>query len=146
MHKQVRVRFGERSALVDVELAPLIEALWKRGIGTILSCQENRPGWVWIAFETVADAEAFLNLVTQYEEDCDSLYNRIRHGWDRNNRPVEGFWEYNVHPSDLSVEQWENSDGCLDEKPTGPVEFCFSLSVRFPVSDLQTVLNRVRGD
>jgi hypothetical protein len=62
-HKQTRVAWQGREAEVDEELAPLILALWKAGIDTLLSCQENRPGVAWICFPTARDAKNLLDAV-----------------------------------------------------------------------------------
>src|SRR5262245_30555937 len=79
IHRQVPVAWQGREEEVDEELAPLLLALWKAGIDTCNSCQENRPGVVWIEFPTSLDAQAFLNLVAQYpsEDEAGTLYGRI---------------------------------------------------------------------
>ena len=45
---------------VDVEIVPLIELIWSRGIHTLLSCQDQ-DGLVWVEFPG-PDAEQFVNL------------------------------------------------------------------------------------
>ena len=65
---------------IDVEIAPLIELLWDLNIDTMNSCQNNH-GRVWLEFASPPDAEMFLNTVATYEDDIDSLYNRIRGAW-----------------------------------------------------------------
>jgi hypothetical protein len=37
---------------VDEGLAPLLKAIWDLGIMTCNSCQENKPGIMWIEFLT----------------------------------------------------------------------------------------------
>src|SRR5262245_12701217 len=66
VHKQVPIQWGIRRAEVDEGLAPLILALWRAGIDTVNSCQENRPGVVWVEFASTFDAERFLSLVACY--------------------------------------------------------------------------------
>lgn len=39
LHKQVRIRHGEREADVDEKIAPLITELWRAGINAAMSCQ-----------------------------------------------------------------------------------------------------------
>ena len=70
-HKQVAIEWRGRRAEVDEEMAPLILALWRAGISTTLSCQENRPGIAWIAFATPEDARRFLNRVAVYPDAAD---------------------------------------------------------------------------
>ena len=48
---------------IDVEIAPLIEALWRENINTCNSCQENSPGIIWIQFESMEDLKRFLTKV-----------------------------------------------------------------------------------
>jgi hypothetical protein len=48
---------------IDVDIAPLLERLWARGVETVQSCQESMPGMVWIAFEAPEHAMAFLEAV-----------------------------------------------------------------------------------
>jgi hypothetical protein len=152
-HKQVTVAWGGRRAEVDEELAPLILALWKADIDTWNSCQENRPGIVWIQFPTTDDARRFLNRVAEYPPDSDR---------DRaNDRPGEGDgpfpealydrvvgcgsdedWEYDTLLDNEAVEV-EVVDDERIERRTGPADFYFSVSVRFPRTDLPVVLRRV---
>lgn len=78
-HAAVAVQVGERREEIDEAIAPLIEALWRAGIPTLMSCQETKPGTAWIEFEDLKHLRQFLNLVAQYEEGDDSLYDRISH-------------------------------------------------------------------
>lgn len=145
-HPTVLLRIGEQEAEIDVEIAPLIEQIWTAGIETTNSCQENQPGMAWIEFLTAIDAADFLNAVAgEYSNEFDSLYNRIAHGWEPlASRPV-GWCEYSLHPWDASVEQkWVNEDE-IDEAPTGPPEFVFSVSVRFPRTDIPLLIERMRA-
>jgi hypothetical protein len=69
---------------VDVDIAPLLELLWRRGVETVQSCQESMPGMVWIAFAAPEHAMAFLESVGLDEQavaeadfdDYDSLVVR----------------------------------------------------------------------
>ncbi len=42
-HKQVRLRVGSMSALVDEKVAPLLRVIWKQGLWTWTSCQHDGP-------------------------------------------------------------------------------------------------------
>jgi hypothetical protein len=124
---------------VDEELAPLILALWKRGIDTCLSCQENRPGVAWIMFPTAEDAKKFLNAVAVYPEDEDrgqNLYDRIVGVADGGN------WDYSVSVDDWAV-KYDEVDGHLEEACTGPADFEFGLSIRFPTTDIPLLLKQL---
>ena len=145
-HKMVRVQVGSREADIDEEIAPLIEEIWRADLGTVNSCQDNPPGIVWIEFEIAFQAAEFLDIVAgPYSEEFDSLYNRIRLMWERTTGPVEGAWQYDIRPSDMSVDMCVVDDEYIEEKPTGPPEFVFEVSIRFPRSDLPILLERLRA-
>lgn len=140
-HPTVEVSVGEWSEQIDVEIAPLIEQIWRSGIETTNSCQENPTGRVWIEFLTAFDAADFLDAVVGgFSQNPNSMYARIRQDSEEKER-----WEYSVHPRDASLEQVWLSDDEMQEVPTGPPEFVFSHSIRFPKSDLPLVIERMRG-
>ena len=143
-HKTVFVRWEDEEAWIDEEIAPLIRELWKAGFTTLNSCQENRPGWVWIQFLHASDAETFLNIVARYEKGVHTFYNRIRQEWTTIAGELEGEWEYDVHPMDMAVEEMLVGDDCIKESCTGPSDFIFTFSIRFPKTDLPLILRRVR--
>src|SRR4051812_11598389 len=58
---------------IDVDIAPLIEALWQLGVRTVESCQESQPGFVWIAFANAADALDFLRAVDLTDDALDGV-------------------------------------------------------------------------
>lgn len=136
-HRQVRVTVGGIVADVDEELAPLIEQLWKAGIATSLSCQENRPGIAWIMFPLVGDLSRFLDIVAEYDPEDASLYRRISLASDD-----EGCWEYDVLPEDDALHE-EFLNGGVEEWHEGEACFYFNVSVRFPRTDLPTLLQRL---
>ena len=76
-HRMIPVHYGRFSALIDEGIAPLIRELWKARIVTLMSCEENRPGWMWIEFVHAGAAEHFVSIVARYETGIESLYNRI---------------------------------------------------------------------
>jgi hypothetical protein len=145
-HKTVTVRVGPWEAAMDELIAPLIEELWKAGIETTNSCQENQPGITWIAFATAADAVEFLNIVAEYEEELDILYNRMCHDWDRESAPLSApYWEYEVHPVDLALcRVLDPVEEAIDEWHTGCPDFGFTLSIRFPLCDLPVLTARMQ--
>lgn len=141
-HRTVNVRVGDMQAEIDEEIAPLIRELWKAGIDTSNSCQETRPGIVWIEFATAEDAARFLNVVAEYEEGAEGLYARITGRWggcEHSSPP----WEYDALPEDLGLVEAFLDDDEIDEWHEGEVEFRFSMSVRFPRSDFPAVLARM---
>jgi hypothetical protein len=83
LHPQTTIRHEWREAEVDVEIAPLILALWRLGLDTVNSCQNNH-GRVWIEFGSVEDGECFLDTILSYDTDMFGLYNRAKPRW----RPI----------------------------------------------------------
>lgn len=142
-HKTVLVKWDGYEAKIDGGIAPLIKEIWKAGIFTFNCCEENRPGIIWIEFASAPDAEAFMNIVARYEDDLDSLYNRIRQEWSRADGLIPGAWEYHVLPTDYSVNQ-RFDDDTIEESCIGPSNFIFSMSVRFPKGDYPILLQRMR--
>jgi len=69
-HETVLVSVGDRSAQIDVELAGIIQSLWRLGINTRGCCQNesetlSRPMSIhrgYIGFELVEDLQRFLEL------------------------------------------------------------------------------------
>jgi hypothetical protein len=138
-HPTVKVKVGRKQADIDAKIAPLIRELWKADIDTIMSCQDSPPGWVWIEFGECADCERFLSLVAEFDDDPDSLYNRIRQ--ELVSDEEEDFWQYRVSFFDLAVDVDEDGHEVPGESPV----FHGFASVRFPHRDLPTVLKRLRS-
>jgi hypothetical protein len=145
-HKQVHLQWNDWESDVDEGIAPLILELWKAGILTSLSCEENRRELMWIMFPDAFCAQDFLNIVAKYEEDSESLYQRIKNGWTRHRKDdAPGTWEYDVGIDDYSVELIvDDEENIAEEVCTGPADFVFGLSVRFPKTDYPVLLERMR--
>ena len=70
-HETTTVTVGERSAQIDVELAGIIESLWKLGINTRACCQDQSAGLKrhvaeprgYILFQFTGDLQRFLELL-----------------------------------------------------------------------------------
>jgi hypothetical protein len=141
-HKQIAVFDPASNGMIEVDegIAPLLKALWNFGITTCNSCQENRPGVVWIEFLTTEDAEAFLTRVISgldpfINPDADNwLYSRII--------GENGGWKYNAHPHDIR-EYLDDDLGIIELNPSQACEIGLSLSVRFPVTDYERLLELV---
>lgn len=141
-HRTVRVSVGEMEADIDEEIVPLVRELWRAGIETVNSCQGNRPGIIWIQFATTDDAANFLDIVAEYEEGKDTLYNRAMGRWDGGEFPVT-FWDYAALPEDRGLVEGFTEDDEVEEWHEGLTDAFFSVSVRFPRSDFPTVLARM---
>ena len=146
-HKQVHINWNEWEDDVDEGIAPLILEIWKADIYTMMSCEENRRGIMWIMFPDALYAQEFLNIVAhQYEEDNDGLYQRISNGWTKHRKDdAPGTWEYDVSIDDYSVELiMDDEQNIEEERCTGPADFVIGLSVRFPKTDYPVLLEQMK--
>ncbi|MBL8794813.1 MAG: hypothetical protein JNM56_12970 [Planctomycetia bacterium] len=145
-HPQVTVTVGDRSAEVDAGVADLIEQLWLADIDTVLSCEDNPAGMVWVQFDTAVGAENFLNVVARYEGEPGSLYRRASDAWQPvSDEPAWANWEYDVSLSDLALDEEVDAAGEVTRlHHPGRPDFVFAVSVRFPRSDYAVVCRRLR--
>lgn len=137
-HKTVHVRVGNHEAAIDEKIAPLIREIWTAGIETVNSCEDNKPGIVWVQFASSEGCAVFLDIISRYT-DCDEsefLYRRVLQRESRN-------WEYALHPNDYSLDEWLDDDDVVNESHSGVSNFGFSVSVRFPVTDLPILVERL---
>ena len=73
----------------------------------------------------------------------DSLYNRIRREWEPEDVESLGWWKFEAFLRDDSVMVSFDDDGNIDETPFGNIDFQFSISVRFPRTDLEIATQRM---
>lgn len=145
-HPTKRVHFGPWSADVDVQIAPLIRAIWKAGIETRQCCQSRSwPGVagrrIWVQFPDSIKLAKFLDAVTHDRNACGALYNRVcwpRFPFDRPGRR----WQYRIHYFDAFIADELMPDGSWAFE--GPPAFYEGVDVLFPKSDLPLVLKQLR--
>ncbi|HEX7445057.1 MAG TPA: hypothetical protein VF300_01585 [Methanothrix sp.] len=143
-HKQITVFDPASNGVIEVDegIAPLLKAIWSFGITTCNSCQENRPGVVWIEFLTMGDAEAFL---THVVSGLDPIVSPEANNWLYSRIIGEnGGWQYNAHPHD--TRDYMDDLGRLELDATEACAIALSLSVRFPVADYGRLLELVGRD
>ena len=142
-HKQVEVYSPIYECMIEVDegIAELIQLIWDLGLQTNNSCQENMPGIMWVSFPS-EDAERFLTIMAlRREEDFESddppssMYGRIMDPANENS------WDFRVCLDDLSEVLDEESDTIYHE---GDSEIRIFVSIRFPVSDYDEVVDRLR--
>jgi hypothetical protein len=124
-HATVRVCVKNLEADIDVEIAPLIREMWLAGIETVLSCQENPKGWVWIEFLGLEDMERFLAAIDDSGAQSDSLFSRM--AWESSD--LDTWWDYEIMPQVLGPSR-------------SPI--VLSISIRFPRSDRGEVQRRLK--
>src|SRR5262245_9784368 len=146
VHPQTRIAFEGREANVDEAIASLILELWRAGIQTSLSCQDNNGGRggerVWIEFPLAVFAEAFLAIAAgNYDDAIESLHNRIACRWlpldDADDFRERREWHYVAYPISGKTYVVEVGDERRSLLP-------FAVSVRFPRDDYDEVLSRLR--
>ena len=54
--------FGEK-VKIDKKISELLKLIWNLDLYTLNSCQENKPGKIWIHFIDTDNAERFLKLI-----------------------------------------------------------------------------------
>lgn len=133
-HPTKLVAVGDQQAEIDVELAPLIEQMWRAGISTMMCCQETASGLAWIEFDSIDDLMRFLNLVIWYEPEPESLYARVN--WQRTGGDQPGCWEFQFNLIDVLEDQQEQTDD-------GFADFIPTIGVYFPKYDIQELCERI---
>lgn len=135
-HKQTAILNPASNHVVEVDegIAPLIQDLWSLGIVTCNSCQENKPGIVWIEFHTAEDVEAFLMRIVSGLDPVNSpqadkwLYSRVM--------GASGGWQYTAHPHDAR-EYIDEENGTLELNSSESCAIELSISIRFPIGDYE---------
>ncbi|NPV62509.1 MAG: hypothetical protein HPY61_07750 [Methanotrichaceae archaeon] len=149
LHRQIPVLDPASSQMIEVDegIAPLLQAIWRSRIATCNSCQENRPGIIWIEFPRAEDAESFLTCIVS---GLDSASCPEEDGWlyARMMGQAEGryaSWQYRAHPHDFREDvDWER--GTVELKASEPCAIALSVSIRFPVQDYKKLLElMIRG-
>ena len=107
----------------------------------VTNIRANPENWVSMEFFSAYQVERLLNIIAIYNQDNNSLYNRIRKEWDKEDK--SDFWKYVIKPVDYGVEQKEQ-DGNVIEKFKGDSLFKLSVIVKFPEKDLEEVCKNLR--
>ena len=127
----------EENVKIDKGISELISLLWEVGLMTINSCQENKPGVMWITFPAF-DAERFLNIICTKQFDSkgnfDSIYDGLS-SWDSGPK-----WQFDAHVIDYSEVITEDDE--IDYE--GPPNLEFEISIRFPIKEYLNILKRVK--
>jgi hypothetical protein len=139
-HRQVSLLHPEWNEVIEVDegISELIVLLWRAEVNTMLCCEENRPGYMFIRFVTAYGLEKFFNMLAINRDkelgNHDSLYHRVI------DPDQEGGWEYDILVEDIGNEIDEAKDKVVY---TLPPEVIFTASVLFPISDYPQVLKCV---
>lgn len=79
-HHQVFIECGPRRAYVDEGIAPLIQAIWERGLETLGSCQQRPSGKAYVGFPLGRQGELFHKKLIEagIESKCERKKFKIR--------------------------------------------------------------------
>jgi hypothetical protein len=133
-HKQVRIQHKNLSANVDEGIADLILAMWRCGIETQMSCQENGPGVTWVSFRRVSDLHLFMKLLLDWSGFEDKI---AQPAWSRADILKFGRWHSKVDI--VEGWRWVGDDEIV---PNGTI--LLSYSIRFPKSDMAAVIKHLK--
>lgn len=128
---------------IDEEIADLMIQIWKAEIDTLNSCQANPDkDWVWIEFDTAQDTQQFLMIVNENYKETDqskSVYCRSTQGiWSDD---LE--WTFNALVFNHNSTPEEDLSDELEGNDVVTPYSDFHISVRFPKSDYQYVLDKL---
>jgi len=123
---------------IDIDIAPLVKRIWKRGWKTNNSCQNNNPkGYVWIEFDNSLDVKDFLKTVFQGTNDTHDISERALLSYDY----LPNAWIYKVLPFPEIKNDSSDNDSTDSDVIT---DVSVSVSIRFPITDLDFVYQRIK--
>jgi hypothetical protein len=131
-HKVVDLEYHGNKVKIDTKIAPLISELWKAGINTSNSCEDNVPAnFVWVEFPGVG-MHNFMTILSVYGGQKSDIYNHIvGNGSDMTD------WIYSTNVHDMNEDNDSDSD-------TDDFDAKIYMSVRFPIKDLNEVYALVK--
>jgi|HubBroStandDraft_6_1064221.scaffolds.fasta_scaffold1190494_2 hypothetical protein len=134
-HPTRRISLGGQEVDIDLEIAPLIEAMDRAGIVTNRSCQ-NMDGWVWIQLDEMSDLTTLISAVAVDDDDPDSIFQRLT-DWEVAapyfDESSTTRWRYSISPYPIQEgDEW-------------PALWAFTALVEFPPADLPEVIRRVEA-
>ena len=131
IHPTVVLTGPSGSVDIDVEMAPVIAALWKRGIRTRQCCQYNElTDSAEISFPTASETAAFVGALFPLGYDgSDEMRTRISDWevYDPAASLLRMGWRWILAP------EWDGAT------------WDFAGRVEFPTSDLPTIVERLHG-
>lgn len=142
-HKQIKVYNPIDDCITEIDegIVELVQLLWDLSFETDNSCQELEPGIMWISLLNY-DAEEFLTVIaSRREEDLETEDLSSSMYWRMRDPALEGSWDYRVSLHD-SAEVWDDeSDAHIFD---GDSEITLFVSIKFPVSDYDEILERLK--
>jgi molybdopterin-guanine dinucleotide biosynthesis protein A len=126
-HKTIELTYEGTPVDIDKKIAPLIEEIWKAGISTANSCENNNPiNYIWIEFDTSIGCENFLNICFKNIDKNNDIFIRAmcKHEWDKN------AWIYST-----CVDCYNSDSDIIKNTIMG-------TSVRFPKQDYQFIYDK----
>ena len=59
----LKYEYSDEPIDIDVGIAPLMELIWQAGFQTDGSCQEIKPGFLWVKFSYIIAGREFIDLI-----------------------------------------------------------------------------------
>lgn len=142
-HRQRFVEVDNNNEYIDVQIAELIENIWKLNIHTLSSCQNNPgTGFAYIDFLSSNDATDFLNIVAVEfsSNNPNSYYNKIAQTW-AGDKEYTDEWIYEPELINCGARSIEDEDGVIigEELIDNSNNFHFAMRVSFPKKHLKKV-------
>jgi hypothetical protein len=143
---------------IDIDIAALIKRIWTRGWKTVNSCQDNIPkGYVWIEFVNSSHLQEFLNTIFQKTPDNLDVsmrafsYDYLPNAWIYNILPFPNVQEDSSDKdqnkdSDKDSNEDQNIDSDEDDFNNDISHVTVTVSIRFPISDLDFVYQRLKSN
>lgn len=135
---------------VDKGIAKLLKLIWNKGIKTVNSCEENKPGVIWIQFASMNDLTKFLNKIARYPKGRGSNFWNTMYGRMMKVSNEKENWKYDlVLPTNYGVKEEliknSKSDSGYEviEQFTGKHDIDFNPSLRFPKKDLAEIIRNL---
>lgn len=129
-HETIFLHVKDMEADIDIKIAPLISEIWKTGIITYNSCENNIPAnYVWIEFADYEHAKKFIDYISYDLSRTAPMYYRMM-GED------EPRWIFGMLPHELNDDPDYKHDNAY---------IVYTISIRFPQCDLEEVYERFKS-
>lgn len=141
-HRQVWIEVeGWDQAYIDEGIAPLIEEMWRAGIATWMSCEDNPAGYIWLVFEHQVHLEKFLNIVRLRRRGPGVPLDALQHNYGVGVPYRHDQWVYRLHVDDdgsYSHRTWNRLK--VGREP----DFQIRFNLHFPCTQLPEVMARLK--
>jgi hypothetical protein len=130
-HENVNVSHFGQIRRIDRKIAPLISEIWRLGLSTLNSCENNVPqDYMWIEFADEASLRQFVTIVLTNESEQSDLGKKVL-GYSYG---YPNAWQITISYG------YDDDDETMSCPRVSTIEGYFH--VRFPSSDYDTILEK----